>query len=82
MKAVSFEGNQGAYSRIDYMIGGCGLDGVRMRYIPCADGPLSDQALLLDDIRELWSGIIDVDGRRTNIKELEGWEPVVQTEAL
>ena len=53
MKAVSFGGNQGSYSRIDYMLGGCGLDGVRMCYVPRADGPLSDHALLLDDVKRL-----------------------------
>ena len=36
MKAVSFGGTQGSYSRIDYMLGGCGLDGVQMCYVPRA----------------------------------------------
>ena len=81
MKAMSFESKQGSYSRINYMIWGCGLDGVRMCYIPFADGSLSDNALLLGDIGELCSGIMDVDGRRTRIMELEGWEGFFSTEA-
>ena len=80
MKAVSFGGNQGSYSRIDYMLGGCGLSGVRMCYIPDADGPLSDHALLLGDIGELWSGMVDADERRTSIMDLEGWKPVISTD--
>ena len=40
MKAVSFGGNKESYSRIDYMLGGSGLDGVRMCYVPRAEGPL------------------------------------------
>jgi len=80
MKAVSFGGNRGSYSRIDYMLGGCGLDGVRMCCIPKADVPLSDHALLLGDIGELRSGIVDSDGRRTSIMDLEGWKPVISTD--
>ena len=82
MKAVSFGGNQGSYSRIDYMLGGCGLSGVRMCYIPDADGPLSDHALLLGDRGELWSGMVDADGRRISIMDLEGWKPVISTDIL
>ena len=80
MKAVTFGGNQGSYSRIDYMLGRCGLDGVRMCYIPGADGPWSDHAWLLGDIGELCSGIVDSDGRRTSIMDLESWKPVISTD--
>ena len=65
---------------IDCMLGGCGLDGVRMCYIPGADWPLSDNALLLGDIGELWSGMVDADGRRTSIMDLESWKPVISTD--
>ena len=44
------------------MLGGCGLDGVRMCYVPRAEGPLSDHALLLGDVGELHSGLVDSDG--------------------
>ena len=80
MKAVSFGGNQGSYSRIDYMLGGCGLDGVRMCYVPRAEGPLSDHALLLGDVGELHSGLVDTDGSSTSIADLEGWKPVIATD--
>ena len=54
------------------MLGGHGLNGVRMSYILGADGPLSDHALLLGDIGELRSAIIDVGGSSTSINELTG----------
>ena len=81
MKAVSFKGTQGSFSRIDYMLGGHGLSGVRMSYILGAEGPLSDHALLLGDIGELRSALIDVGGTSTSISEMTGWERVVSTEA-
>ena len=81
MKAVSFKGTQGSFSRIDYMLGGHGLCGVRMSYILDAEGPLSDHALLLGDIGELHSAIIDAGGSSTSIGELTGWGRVVCTDA-
>ena len=81
MQAVSFKGHQGAFSRIDYMLGGHGLSGVRMSYILDADGPMSDHALLLGDIGELRSALVDVGGTSTSISDLTGWEPVVSADA-
>ena len=62
------------------MLGGCGLDCVRMCYVPRAEGPLSDHALLLGDVGDLHSGLVDSDGGSTSIADLKGWKPVITAE--
>ena len=51
-----------------------------MCYVPRAEGPLSDHALLLGDVGELHSGLVDADGSSTSIADLEGWKPVISTD--
>ena len=80
VQAVSYSSPQGAFSRIDYLLGGYGLRGARVCYVPEAEGPVSDHALLIGDVGELFSGIIELDGVRSNVSELKGWGHVRATE--
>ena len=80
VQAVSYSSPQGSYSRIDYMLGGYGLHGARVCYVPEAEGPVSDHALLLGDVGELFSGVIEMDGERSNVSQLKGWGHVKATD--
>ena len=80
VRAVSYGSAQGSFSRIDYLLGGYGLQGARVCYVPEADGPVSDHALLLGDVGELFSGVIDMDGKRSNVSHLKGFKRVVATD--
>jgi len=51
-----------------------------MCYVPRAEGPFSDHALLLGDVGDLRSGLVDSDGGVTSIADLKGWRPVIATE--
>ena len=80
VRAVSYGSSQGSFSRIDYLLGGYGLQGARVCYVPEAEGPVSDHALLLGDVGELFSGVIDMNGERSNVSHLRGFERVVATD--
>ena len=51
-----------------------------MRYVPEAEKPVSDHALILGDVGELFSGVIEMDGERSNASQLKGWGHVKATD--
>ena len=76
MKAVSCSSSVGAYSRVDYMLAGCGVLCARVTYVVDMEGPRSDHVLMLADFGGFTTGAIYGRDDGVNIRELTDWEVV------